>query len=329
MGRARTGRRLLLVLTALISVTVAAAGLYLSGSSQPTPEALVINSAYENQKQSADGYTYWQPASPTGVGLIFYQGGKVQAEAYGPLLLPLLDHGLSLFLPDMPFNLAVFNPDAALEIINEHPEITTWWLAGHSLGGAMAADFVYEHSDLISSLILMAAYPQDSKPLNDYSGEVLAFFATRDGLVNSNEISNWQALMPAHSKVIMVTGGNHAQFGSYGPQKDDLTAEISGAAQQQFVREALTSVLKSEMALEFEGIIESVEGIRILVETIDYDLFDIAWVDFIPGAKIMDRKGNPLSFEALKSETKVKVVIMPAIRESYPVQVSATEVIVQ
>jgi len=329
MGRARTGRRLLLVLTALISVTVAAAGLYLSGSSQPTPEALVINSAYENQKQSADGYTYWQPASPTGVGLIFYQGGKVQAEAYGPLLLPLLDHGLSLFLPDMPFNLAVFNPDAALEIINEHPEITTWWLAGHSLGGAMAADFVYEHPDLISSLILMAAYPQDRKPLNDYSGEVLAFFATRDGLVNSNEISNWQALMPAHSKVIMVTGGNHAQFGSYGPQKDDLTAEISGAAQQQFVREALTSVLKSEMTLEFEGIIESVEGIRILVETIDYDLFDIAWVDFIPGAKIMDRKGNPLSFEALKPETKVKVVIMPAIRESYPVQVSATEVEVQ
>jgi len=318
-----------LVLAALLVVAVAAAGLYLSGSSRPTPEALGINAVYDNQKQSADGYSYWQPASPTGVGLIFYQGGKVQAEAYGPLILPLLDHGISLFLPDMPFNLAVFNPDAALDIINAHPEITTWWLGGHSLGGAMAADFVYEHPDLISVLILMAAYPQDSKPLNDFSGEVLAFFATRDGLVNSNEISKWQALLPAQAKVVMVTGGNHAQFGSYGPQKDDLTAEISEEAQQQLVREALLTVLESDMTLEFDGIIESVEGNRLLIETIDYDLFDIAWVDFMPGAKILDRQGNSLSFEALTPGTKVKVVILPAIRESYPVQVSATEVYVE
>lgn len=329
MGHARTGRRLLLVLTALLAVTVAASGLYLSGSSEPTPEALGINAGYENQKQSADGYAHWQPASPTGVGLIFYQGGKVQEEAYGPLILPLLDHGISLFLPDMPFNLAVFNSDAALDIINAHPEINTWWLAGHSLGGAMAADFVYEHPDLISALILMAAYPQDSKPLNDFSGDVLAFFATRDGLVNSNEISKWQALLPAHAKVIMVTGGNHAQFGSYGPQKNDLTAEISREAQQQFVREALLSVLESEMTLEFEGIIESVEGNRLLIETIDYDLFDLAWVDFMPGTKILDQQGNLLSPEDLKPATKVKVVIVPVIRESYPVQVSATEVVVQ
>lgn len=329
MGRARTGKRLLLVLAALLAVIVAAAGLYLSGSSAPTPEALEINASYANQKQSANGYSRWQPATPTGVGLIFYQGGKVQAEAYGPLILPLLDEGISIFLPDMPFNLAVFNSDAALEIMAAHPEITTWWLAGHSLGGAMAADFVYEYPDLISALILMAAYPQDSKPLNDYSGEVLAFFGTQDGLVNRYEISKWQALLPAHSKVIMVTGGNHAQFGSYGPQKGDLTAEISGEAQQQFVRDALLSVLESESTLEFEGVIESVEGNRLLIETVDYDLFDIAWVDFMPGAKILDRQGNPLSQADLLPGVKVKVVIMPAIRESYPVQVSAVEIVVQ
>ena len=260
MGRDRTGKRLLLVLAALLVVAVSATGLYLFDSAGPTTEALTFNARYENQKLSADGYVHWQPATPTGVGLIFYQGGKVQTEAYGPLILPLLDEGISIFLPDMPFNLAVFNSDAALEIITRHPEIQTWWLGGHSLGGAMAADFIYEHPDLISALILLAAYPQDSKPLNDYSGEVLAFFGTQDGLVNRYEVSKWRALLPAHSKVIMVTGGNHAQFGSYGPQKDDLTAEISGEAQQQFVREALLSELESKSTLECEGTFESVEG---------------------------------------------------------------------
>jgi len=329
MGRTRTGKRLLLALVALLAVAAAAAGLYLFDSAGPTPEALTVNARYANQKQSADGYDHWQPASPSGIGLIFYQGGKVQGEAYGPLILPLLDHGISVFLPDMPFNLAVFNSDAALEIIAQHPEISTWWLAGHSLGGAMAADFVYEHPDQISALILMAAYPQESKPLNDYSGEVLAFFGTRDGLVSVDEIPKWQQLLPAHSEIIMVTGGNHAQFGSYGEQKDDLTAEITVEAQQQFVRDAWLSTLGSDSMLIFEGIIESVEGNSFLVKTIGYDLFDQAWVGLMPEAKIKDRLGNSLTSADLVPGAKVEVTILPAIRESYPVQVSAVDVVVQ
>ncbi|SCZ77856.1 alpha/beta hydrolase [Acidaminobacter hydrogenoformans] len=329
MLRGRMKKRILLAVAAVLVIAAAAAGLYLFDSAGPTPEALAFNAQYDQFKSTADGHIHWHPASPSGTGLIFYQGGKVQAQAYGPLLLPLLDHGVDVFLPEMPFNLAVFDANAAAEIIEAHPEISTWWLGGHSLGGAMAADFVYENPELVDALILLAAYPQESKPLNDYSGEVLAFFGTRDGLVSVKEISKWEALLPLHTRVVMVEGGNHAQFGSYGDQKDDLKALISSENQQQFVRDAWLTLMASESTLVFEGVIASVEGNRFLVETIGSNLFEVAWVDLMPEAEILDSEGRALSQAALTAGAEVEVTILPAIRESYPVQVSAVKVVIQ
>jgi len=40
--------------------------------------------------------------------------------------------------------------------------------------------------------------------------------------------SNW----PENARETVIAGGNHAQFGDYGPQKGDGAAEISGEAQQ-------------------------------------------------------------------------------------------------
>lgn len=329
MGRGSNGKRVLLAIAAVLVIAAAAAGFYLFDSAGPTPEALAFNAQYDQFKNAADGYTHWHPASPTGTGLIFYQGGKVQEEAYGPLLLPLMDEGVDIFMPHMPFNLAVFDADAAAEIIAAHPEISTWWLGGHSLGGAMAADFVYENPDSVDALILLAAYPQESKPLNDYGGEVLAFFGTRDGLVSVKEISKWQALLPLHARVVMVEGGNHAQFGSYGDQKDDLKALISSENQQQFVREAWLTLMASESTLVFEGVIASAEGNRFLVETTDFDLFDKAWAELLPEAKIVDAQGHELTQASLTAGAEVEVTILPAIRESYPVQISAVKVVVK
>ena len=42
----------------------------------------------------------------------------------------------------MPFNLAVFDIDAGDRVRAAHPEIDTWVVAGHSLGGSMAAQHV-------------------------------------------------------------------------------------------------------------------------------------------------------------------------------------------
>lgn len=40
---------------------------------------------------------------------------------------------------EMPFRLAVLDMDAAKGIQEHYPEIESWYIGGHSLGGSMAA----------------------------------------------------------------------------------------------------------------------------------------------------------------------------------------------
>lgn len=65
-------------------------------------------------------------------GLIFYPGGKVEYTAYLPLMESLAQKGILCVLVRMPFNLAVFDVNAADGIREMFPEITDWYIGGHS-----------------------------------------------------------------------------------------------------------------------------------------------------------------------------------------------------
>ena len=92
-----------------------------------------------------DGNVIWfVPENPT-TGLIFYPGGKVEYTAYAPLLRACAENGILCALVQMPGNLAVLDANAADGLQEEYPEVTTWYIAGHSLGGAMAANYAAAH----------------------------------------------------------------------------------------------------------------------------------------------------------------------------------------
>ena len=80
-------------------------------------------------------------------GLIFYPGGKVEFAAYAPLMAKLAEQNVLCVLLKMPLNLAVLDMDAAAEIPEQFPDVQHWYLAGHSLGGSMAAAFAAENPD--------------------------------------------------------------------------------------------------------------------------------------------------------------------------------------
>ena len=77
--------------------------------------------------------------------LIFYPGGKVEYTAYAPIVRGLAEHGIDCFLVKMPGNLAVFGINKAEGIMKKYSDYKDWYMAGHSLGGAMAARYVAEH----------------------------------------------------------------------------------------------------------------------------------------------------------------------------------------
>ncbi|MDX9957679.1 MAG: alpha/beta hydrolase [Spirochaetia bacterium] len=185
-----------------------------------------------------------QALSPSGKreAIIFYPGGKVRPLAYLPLWEGVAKAGYTVFVPTMPLNLAVFGVGAAEKVRKEHPEYEVWHLAGHSLGGAMAAEHLKKNSRGFRSLILLGSYPA-----SDLSGIDLAALSIKEelglegGLQKAEESRN---LLPAGAIYKMMPGANHAQFGRYGIQKGDGTALLSPEAQT-----ALTTL----WVLEFLG----------------------------------------------------------------------------
>ena len=59
-------------------------------------------------------------------GLIFYPGGKVDHNAYKPLMAALAKEGILCVLVEMPFRLAVLDVNAADGIREEYPAGTYW-----------------------------------------------------------------------------------------------------------------------------------------------------------------------------------------------------------
>ena len=94
-------------------------------------------------------------------------------------------------------------------------------IAGHSLGGAMAANYAATHSEDYGGLILLAAY--STKNLTQTSLRVLSIYGSEDGVLNRESYEKNWANLPADATEVILEGGCHAQFGGYGPQDGDGT----------------------------------------------------------------------------------------------------------
>ena len=148
-----TGEIVLLILTILAGAFF----WYVSDYYRAEAVALAVMGQDSGISQQ-DGLTILSPSYPTDTAIIFYPGAKVEAEAYLTLLDQIRQTGVTCMLVHMPFRMAIFDADAAEEVIARFPEIQHWYIAGHSMGGAMASKFASDHPDLVDGLILMGAY---------------------------------------------------------------------------------------------------------------------------------------------------------------------------
>lgn len=176
-------------------------------------------------------------------GFIFYPGGKVEHTAYAPLLLELAEEGIHCVLVKMPLNLAVLDRNAAAGIPEQFPEIENWYIGGHSLGGSMAASYAAENAEELDGLILLAAY--STADLTSTDLEVLSIYGSEDRVLNMEKYAQYHPNLPEDSCELVITGGNHAQFGSYGPQEGDGEAAVSGEKQTAFTVQSILELINN------------------------------------------------------------------------------------
>ena len=188
-------------------------------------------------------FTVFQPTDgQLSAGFIFYPGGRVDYQSYAPALHAIAAQGFLVVLVPAPLNLMVFNPNAADEVMPQFPQIENWAIGGHSLGGAMAANYVYTHPDAVDGLVLWASYPADNNDLTGSSVSVLSIYGTLD-MAGIEKFNDSKTLLPPDTVWVVIEGGNHAQFGDYGFQPGDNVATISAADQQEQVVNATVTFL--------------------------------------------------------------------------------------
>ena len=169
--------------------------------------------------------------------LVFYPGGKVEETAYAPLLRLFAENGLDVCLVSMPFRLAVFGMNKAAKVMERYG-YERWYAGGHSLGGAMAAVYAARRPEKLDGLVLLAAYP--TKELDGRLVSV-SVYGSEDGVLDREKLEEGRRYFSGPYTEYVIEGGNHAQFGSYGPQAGDGTAAITAEAQRA---EAVRAVLE-------------------------------------------------------------------------------------
>lgn len=196
-----------------------------------TPEQLTKDVTV---KKTSFGYSIIPDCYEMEKAFIFYPGGLVEEDAYIPLMSKIAKEvEIAIFIRKMPFNLAILNGKGANTILKEYSYIDDWYIGGHSLGGVMASSFILDSNEIFKGLILLASYPMDKKPLTSIEAPVLSIVGSLDGLVTEEVFNNSKALLPPTTEYIVIEGGNHAQFGTYGEQKGDLPASITEEDQQK------------------------------------------------------------------------------------------------
>ena len=222
----KTFKNLGFILLGLIIITIIFIASFFTTSYGPSTQAMANLEDSTLVDVTVDNFISFAPENTAATtGLIIYPGAKVEPEAYAPLANKIAQAGYEVIITPMPLNFAIFDSNAADEVISKFPNIKNWVISGHSLGGVMAAKYASENSN-IKGVIFYASYPQGDE-LKDSNIEVASIYGSLDGVANLDKIIGSKDLLPTSTTFVEIIGGNHAQFGSYGDQSGDNDAEIS------------------------------------------------------------------------------------------------------
>lgn len=173
--------------------------------------------------------------TPGTTGLLYFPGARVDPYSYLHSLVEVAASGVTVVVMEPLFNMALLDSRDLTELTAVAPRVTTWTLAGHSLGGVRAC-MLADHPD-VTGLVLLASYCANDISRLDI--QVLQIFASADLLLDPVAVGESHGLLPANATQTTIGGANHASFGTYGEQPGDGLATLG----RESIREVLTGLI--------------------------------------------------------------------------------------
>ena len=181
-----------------------------------TPEALAALESDSAVTISEGDYFVFSPTDSTPTtGLIFYPGGECDERGYAETLRAIADQGYLVVLVPMPLQMAFLGINKADAVMAEYPDITNWVIAGHSLGGSMAAEYAANNAAKLAGLILW-----DSYSASDLTGSDLRvkMIYRSDATGDTPEMyAPHLNKLPEDTEYVPIDGGTHLNFGRFIP----------------------------------------------------------------------------------------------------------------
>lgn len=241
-------KRILIISISIVSAFALILGgcaVYLADYYRYDEGAIAVFSPEENitVKTLKNGNVVFEPVGATD-GFIFYPGGKVEHNAYQPLMAALARKGVLCVLVEMPFNLAVFDINAADGIQEQYPCIEDWYIGGHSLGGSMAATYISSHADEYDGLVLLGSY--STANISDTALDVISIYGSEDRVLNLDKYNECKSNLPEDLTEVIIEGGCHAHFGMYGAQDGDGEPSISSSEQIRITVENIMQLINKD-----------------------------------------------------------------------------------
>lgn len=221
-------KRFLVALAAVLVVAVTLGFVWTLNPSQAEQAAYDAAMANPNVITEVQGdFIVIQPKDgQPKVGLLFYPGMHVASEAYTFKLASIVEAtGIGIVVGRPPLSMAFLAINQADDMRRLLPEVETWYVGGHSMGGAVACLYAKSNADALDGVILFGTYCGSDLASTDL--RVLIISGGNDGLFPPDEIESKRSDLPASARVEIIPGMNHAQFGNYGEQFGDAPALIS------------------------------------------------------------------------------------------------------
>ena len=171
------------------------------------------------------------------VGLLVEPGAEVDPVAYARIARKIAANGYPVVIDKTPSALVIAGvmPSMIGVIKQSNPDIVSWALAGHSLGGVLAAQYIAQNpADFsVKGLALWASFPDPNMPIPYRTDLVVAsIYGEVDCVLPKEDILGLSWTLPFNTSFSMIEGANHAQWGDYGAQAGDCEAGITTTQQK-------------------------------------------------------------------------------------------------
>jgi pimeloyl-ACP methyl ester carboxylesterase len=184
-------------------------------------------------RDAGDSVVMTPTGTADGRGIVFIPGAKVDPYAYMVTFRQVVAAGTTVVITKPTLNLAFFDP-RPLSVFEAHaPDVGTWAVGGHSLGGVRACQLAPD----ADGLLLLGSYCAND--VRRSYVRVLSVSGSRDGLSTPEKVDAARHLLPTTATMTEVAGANHADFGAYGDQPGDGTATISRAEARRQISDAI------------------------------------------------------------------------------------------